>query len=159
MNRLPAFYCFTDPSQATAAMAFSFAVPDAAAENLLRLVGSYAGLDRELTISVGGVAEVEFTADGTQASGAHTACRYICSKSPSAEQLLGQDAEQQAKVGLGDADGALPGGALAAGAGSRHWRQRALPAAASRPVAPASSALHSSPLSLWLPYTRRLRSG
>ena len=80
-------------------MTLSFAVPDEFHQALLRLVASSSGLgEAQLSITVGGVTDVEFTVDGTQAFGAHTACRFIAGLSPAASQLLGDSPEQQAKV-------------------------------------------------------------
>ena len=78
----------------------SFAVPDDATAQLLRLVATCGGLGQQLDIKVdGSLADVEFVAaDGTKASGANTACRYIASQSPRAAELLGENTEQQAKV-------------------------------------------------------------
>jgi hypothetical protein len=79
-------------------MSMSFSVPDEASAQLLRLVASCSGRVAPLDISVGGAAE--FTAaDGKAGSGLNTACRYVASLSPAAQQLLGETPEQQAKVG------------------------------------------------------------
>ncbi|KAI3431480.1 hypothetical protein D9Q98_004532 [Chlorella vulgaris] len=75
----------------------SFSVPDEASAQLLRLVASCSGRVAPLDISVGGAAE--FTAaDGKAGSGLNTACRYVASLSPAAQQLLGKTPEQQAKI-------------------------------------------------------------
>lgn len=79
-------------------MALTFAVPDAATAALLRLVASYGGLDKQLDITTGDVSDVKFPAYGAQAFGVHTACRFLASSSPAAAQLLGESADQQAKV-------------------------------------------------------------
>lgn len=79
------------------AMALAFSAPDDASANLLRLVASYSG-GAELSITVDG-SDVEFVADGAKAFGAHTACRFLASRGPAAEQLLGSTPEQQGKVG------------------------------------------------------------
>ncbi len=78
-------------------MALSFTVPNEATANLLRLIAAYSGVEAQPTVS-SSAADVEFTAEGVQAFGEHTACKYIASKSHAAEQLLGSTPEQQAKV-------------------------------------------------------------
>ncbi|KAL4429006.1 hypothetical protein ABPG77_006045 [Micractinium sp. CCAP 211/92] len=78
-------------------MALSFTVPDEATANLLRLIAAYSGVEAQPTVS-SSAADVEFTAEGVQAFGEHTACKYIASKSHAAEQLLGRTPEQQAKI-------------------------------------------------------------
>lgn len=88
-------------------MALAFTVPDEATANLLRLVAAYSGLDAQPTVS-SSAADVEFSAEGVQAFGEQTACKYIASKGHAAEQLLGSTPEQQAKV------------SAASGGGSKH---------------------------------------
>lgn len=82
---------------ALSSMALSFAVPDEATANLLRLVAAYSGVEAKLTVS-SSAADVEFSAEGVQAFGEQTACKYIASKGHATEQLLGSTPEQQAKV-------------------------------------------------------------
>jgi len=80
-------------------MAHSFAAPDQATANLLRLVAGFSGLaDSQLSISVGGVDDVQFATDGVKAFGANTACMFLASQGSKAKELLGDTPEQQAKV-------------------------------------------------------------
>lgn len=83
----------------SSAMVLTIAVPDDSSAKLLRLVAAYSGLNEPFDVAIKNVTDVEFAAaDGSKAFGAHTACCYIASLSPSANQLLGDSAEQQAKV-------------------------------------------------------------
>lgn len=97
-------------------MALAFAAPDQATANLLRLVAGFGGLEAsQLSISVGGVDDVEFAADGVKAFGAHTACKFLASQGSKATELLGDTPEQQAKVRFLQWDGRLRAwGAVAA---------------------------------------------
>ncbi|KAL4440332.1 hypothetical protein ABPG75_003333 [Micractinium tetrahymenae] len=78
-------------------MALSFTVPDEVTANLLRLVAAYSGVETQPAVS-SSAADVEFSAEGVQAFGEQTACKYIASKGHAAEQLLGSTPEQQAKI-------------------------------------------------------------
>ena len=75
--------------------------PDAAIENMLRLVAAFSGHAGPLTIDVGNVATTECTdASGANLEGLATACSAIASASPMAAQLLGEEAAEKAKVRL-----------------------------------------------------------
>lgn len=59
------------------------------------------GVESQLQISVGSVSDVEFAGPaGERVFGSTTAARHLASLSPLADQLLGETAEQQAKVRL-----------------------------------------------------------
>lgn len=78
-----------------------FKAPTAEAANLLKLVATYCGVASNVAITVTpDVKDVEFVADGAPAFGLNTACRSMAGQSPASTQLLGQGAEQQAKVGF-----------------------------------------------------------
>lgn len=64
----------------------------------MRLVAAYAGI-KEPQISVGSVEDVEFEGPGRErVCGSNTAARHLASQSAFAAALLGEDADQQAKV-------------------------------------------------------------
>lgn len=76
-------------------MAHSFTAPDEASAQLLKLVAAYGGV--KLSVDISGQ-DVEFVANGSKAFGLHTACRFLASLGSAAAQLLGEAADQQAKV-------------------------------------------------------------
>lgn len=75
-------------------------MPDAATENLLRLVAAYSQSAITMSFKTGDMKAVEFKGqDGGSLIGVNTAARFIAGSSPLATQLLGETPEDKAKVG------------------------------------------------------------
>ena len=82
-------------------MAPSFAVPDEPTAQLLRLVAAYSGVSGVDISTNGSLSDFEISAaDRCKGFGAHNSCKFIACMSPASAQLLGEGAEQQAKVQL-----------------------------------------------------------
>jgi len=77
-----------------------FVVPDSQSEKILTLIHSYSSCSNDISISLDGTKEeVGFaTSDGVQVKGLIAAARYIAGQSSRADQLLGTNEIERAKV-------------------------------------------------------------
>ena len=79
-----------------------FRVPDAVTANALKLLAKYGECESSASVVVcDGISETEFSDHryGSSHKGCLTAARYLAGASSRAKELLGESAEQQAKVG------------------------------------------------------------
>lgn len=86
-------------------MPVQFSVPDVLSERLLKLISDYASCSKDsISITVDPTrSEVDFvTADGTSVKGVVAAARYVASLGSRADQLLGSNEHDCAKVRICD---------------------------------------------------------
>lgn len=77
-----------------------FVAPDCQSKKVLTLIHAYSSCSNDISIKLDGTKEeVGFvTSDGVQVKGLIAAARYIAGQSPRADQLLGTDEIERAKV-------------------------------------------------------------